>query len=453
MRLSIIIAMIKFRLFSLVQASIFIGLLLLMLLEITSVLDVTHHAYELTLGDRQVDLVNRRDMLIQLKRSLQREIPRPTDFQSEELYSQILCDKNSYPSKLCTIKFLYLNHTDKRFTMRLEQPPTIGLFNNLNMYPWLPAFTTGVWPNCTVMYDEAFAFTIDFSAYRSGYFSLHMDTFLPLFSLLVYRKHFTNNLLGSPRIVLMPTVEDYKLQAVDWKTRAFDLQGQFSHWNQMIATFAGSIKVMPLTRTALGWGKDKSTCIKTAHFGVPRNLNISDPQLINGFSGFMRTQLGLPFHPTRPTVPHVCLIRRTTSRLILNEISLVSAISPFVRVQVVQFDGLSYREQIALIQRYTILVGMHGSGLTNAIYMYPGSVTIQMVPYKASRLPTEKYAKLLRARGPYVEWHNTYEQHTRANELQDPYNSQANTVVHIAEFVQLIKDALQLGINADLPHL
>lgn len=109
--------------------------------------------------------------------------------------------------------------------------------------------------------------------------------------------------------------------------------------------------------------------------------------------------------------------------------------------------------QIALIQRYTILVGMHGSGLTNAIYMYPGSVTIQMVPYKADKLPTEKYAKLLRARGPYMEWHNTYEQHTRANELQDPFNSQANTVVHIAEFVQLIKDALQLGINADLPHL
>lgn len=91
---------------------------------------------------------------------------------------------------------------------------------------------------------------------------------------------------------------------------------------------------MPLTRIALGWGRDKSTCIKTAHFGVscklhylivvcwvhllhswgslqvPSNLNISDPQLINGFSGFMRTQLGLPFHPTRPTVPHVCLIRR-----------------------------------------------------------------------------------------------------------------------------------------------
>lgn len=212
MQLSIVIAMIKLRLFSLVQVSILICVLLLMLLEITSVLDVTQHAYELTLGDRKVDLVNRRDMLTQLKRSLQREIPRPTDFQSEELYSQILCDKNSYPSKLCTIKFLYLNHTDKRFTMRLEQPPTIGLFNSLNMYPWLPAFTTGVWPNCTVMYDEAFAFTIDFSAYRSGYFSLHMDTFLPLFSLLVYRKHFTNNLLGSPRIVLMPTVEDYKLQ-------------------------------------------------------------------------------------------------------------------------------------------------------------------------------------------------------------------------------------------------
>lgn len=46
---------------------------------------------------------------------------------------------------------------------------------------------------------------------------------------------------------------------------------------------------------------------------------------------------------------------RTTSRLILNEISLVAAISPFVRVQVVQFDGLSYREQVRIEHQIGLL--------------------------------------------------------------------------------------------------
>jgi len=41
---------------------------------------------------------------------------------------------------------------------------------------------------------------------------------------------------------------------------------------------------------------------------------------------------------------------RTTGRLILNEVSLVSAISPFARIQVVQFDGLSYREQVSYVR-------------------------------------------------------------------------------------------------------
>lgn len=49
---------------------------------------------------------------------------------------------------------------------------------------------------------------------------------------------------------------------------------------------------------------------------------------------------------------------RTTSRLILNEISLISAISPFVRVQVVQFDGLSYREQVRMPAKASVSVCM-----------------------------------------------------------------------------------------------
>ena len=105
------------------------------------------------------------------------------------------------------------------------------------------------------------------------------------------------------------------------------------------------------------------------------------------------------------------------------------------------------------MQQFTILVGFHGSELINAFYMPLGSVTVQLVPYNAKSLDTEKYAQILRSRGPYLEWQNTYEQNSRPNQLGDSANILADTIVHVEEFVALVKQALKLGINSRLVQL
>ena len=102
------------------------------------------------------------------------------------------------------------------------------------------------------------------------------------------------------------------------------------------------------------------------------------------------------------------------------------------------------------MQQFTVLVGFHGGELINSLYMPPGAVTIQLVPYGAQSLNTEKYASILRAHGPYLEWHNKHERNSRPNQIDDMDNSLADTVVNVEEFVELLKQALQLGLNARL---
>ena len=102
------------------------------------------------------------------------------------------------------------------------------------------------------------------------------------------------------------------------------------------------------------------------------------------------------------------------------------------------------------MQQFTVLVGFHGGELLNALYMPRGSVTIQLLPYDATALSTEKYSPLLRAHGPYLEWHNKHEKNSRPNQVNDRANSLVDTIVHVEEFVELIKRALRLGINARL---
>ena len=76
---------------------------------------------------------------------------------------------------------------------------------------------------------------------------------------------------------------------------------------------------------------------------------MTDPALLRGFSVFMRARLGLPYPLPPPSEPAVCLVRRSSNRRILNEDEVVAALSKFVRVEVVQFDALSYHEQVRWI--------------------------------------------------------------------------------------------------------
>lgn len=96
------------------------------------------------------------------------------------------------------------------------------------------------------------------------------------------------------------------------------------------------------------------------------------------------------------------------------------------------------------MQKFTVLIGMNGAGLINCVYLPVNGVCVQLVPYDCDkRLNFKEYGKLLAARGPYLEWHNTH-QHLH----RPPYSgdsAQADTYVHLEEFVKLVKKALHVA--------
>ncbi len=52
---------------------------------------------------------------------------------------------------------------------------------------------------------------------------------------------------------------------------------------------------------------------------------------------------------SKPGWSALCVCCRSKNRRILNEDGLVAALSKLVKVQVLQFDALSYREQVSYV--------------------------------------------------------------------------------------------------------
>ena len=101
-----------------------------------------------------------------------------------------------------------------------------------------------------------------------------------------------------------------------------------------------------------------------------------------------------------------------------------------------------------LTLNFTIIAGINGAGLTNCLFLPTGAVAMQLVPYNATSLNIKEFEALLKSRGHYLEWHAT-----------DPESSiqggagtfeNADTIVNNDEFVQLLFEALIVGINRKL---
>jgi protein O-GlcNAc transferase len=91
--------------------------------------------------------------------------------------------------------------------------------------------------------------------------------------------------------------------------------------------------------------------------------------------------------------------------------------------------------QVALMQQYTVLIGMNGAGLTNGLYLPPGGVVIQLVP-SGIQLNSREFGQLLQggAGGGYLEWVNRLENGT--------INGSGDTYVDVGEVVELVRKAV-----------
>lgn len=81
----------------------------------------------------------------------------------------------------------------------------------------------------------------------------------------------------------------------------------------------------------------------------------------------------------------ILLLSRRRRRVIINEQELVTQLQrliPNCDVTVVSFESMPFHEQINLVRRAHLLIGMHGAGFANAIWLTKMSAIIELFPYR-----------------------------------------------------------------------
>ena len=289
--------------------------------------------------------------------------------------------------------------------------------------------------SCDEYYDVGYAFTIYY--YRgSNYYHLFYDMVIPLFKDVYHKK--SEEVAGKQKIMFMPTVETVRMQKLNWDTDAFVRPQDEKYWNEIARAVAGQNDYRPLDRNFIRRKKD--ICFKELKFGTP-GVDYTDIELINGVSKYIMEQVNVSRGPFKEH--KVGIITRAKRRKILNEEELIKAIEPIYNVDLVEFAGKTFREQVEMMQHYSIFVGINGAGLMNALFLPPYAVCIQLVPFEA-QVNFIQYGALLQSRGPYMVWHNKHESLTRPAP-GDSYNSRSDTIVHVEEFKNLIVEAISLS--------
>jgi hypothetical protein len=109
-------------------------------------------------------------------------------------------------------------------------------------------------------------------------------------------------------------------------------------------------------------------------------------------------------HPLNEKIA-VGLISRRRKRFILNEYELIDTLADMgYDARLLPLETMTLYEQMLELRSLHILVGIHGSGLDNSVFLHPGSVLVQLFAYKLNHAIT--FPETARRAGVrYLDWH------------------------------------------------
>lgn len=123
----------------------------------------------------------------------------------------------------------------------------------------------------------------------------------------------------------------------------------------------------------------------TRGFGVPGHV-LLDHDDVKRYSRFLLTNLNL--FMIEPQKPKLVLIHRGKDRLVLNEDALVADLKssfPQLQIHIESFEKMSLEQQVRLMRSTSILVGMHGAGMTNLLFLPRNAAVIELFPWHFTR--------------------------------------------------------------------
>lgn len=80
--------------------------------------------------------------------------------------------------------------------------------------------------------------------------------------------------------------------------------------------------------------------------------------------------------------PKILYVRRPPSRTLTSAVeeSLLHLLSSWGKTYTVEFETLSWEEQVRLVADYDILIGVHGNNLTNLLWLPPHAMVVELLP-------------------------------------------------------------------------
>jgi len=174
---------------------------------------------------------------------------------------------------------------------------------------------------------------------------------------------------------------------------AEDWQGNYYHWlvrhlpklmlfegvdaPLVLPAHCGMQAVIDDTLDVLGWPRERRLYVDSPVTVIERGhicqLADPDPQLVREVADRLRLS-------SNAGIRSAVFISRgaAASRRILNEPSLIERLEE-TGVRAVRFEGARFQQQRELMSGVTLLVGMHGAGLTNMMLMPAGGAVIEVM--------------------------------------------------------------------------
>jgi capsular polysaccharide biosynthesis protein len=168
--------------------------------------------------------------------------------------------------------------------------------------------------------------------------------------------------------------------------------------------------------------------LKCEELYLPLNVSIggtANPLYINKVRDQLRLQETLV-----ETKRRVYISRRSTKRRVFNEEEVITFLKPH-GFEVVEFEKMTFMEQVAMCASSDIIVGLHGAGLTNMLFMNAGKIVVELRRENEDNFCFQYLAEALKMRYHSMECKNLG---------ADRYNSEFS--VNLPAFKSLIEPLL-----------
>ncbi|KAK4992550.1 hypothetical protein LTR50_001092 [Elasticomyces elasticus] len=112
-------------------------------------------------------------------------------------------------------------------------------------------------------------------------------------------------------------------------------------------------------------------------------LHCEHSAIINALVNRILDFYDIPHSPPERATLTLTLIDRRNQRLLDNQDHLFAVLQktfPTVKVQLVDFAQLPFREQVETVRKTDILVGVHGAGLTHELFLPSNSSVVEILP-------------------------------------------------------------------------